>query len=177
MPAKWIRWVPSGVAASARGKSVRPADLLALGFDQCAPNLVAQSEELEHERILHLLVSRDGVAGSCLGALGEHLLLIAREDGALVELAVDLAAELSHRPSAAQRLGVVELPCLRRTGAAEEQNVVRPRQRKNAGEIAEGDYWQATSIFTPPPPAVPEFARRFPRCVVPQRSIGRVNAG
>ena len=42
------------------------------------------------------LVGRNHVPGLRLRPAGEHLCLVARERGALVELAVDLPAELPH---------------------------------------------------------------------------------
>ena len=68
---------------------------------------------------------------------GEHGGLVAGKGGALVELAVDLAVELAHGPAAAQGLGVVEGEGRGRAGAADQQDVVRPREREGAGEVGE----------------------------------------
>jgi hypothetical protein len=57
--------------------------------------------------------------------------------GAFVELAVHLPLELAHGPPAAQGFGVVKRKRLGRPAAADEQNVMRSRQRKRAGEIRE----------------------------------------
>lgn len=65
---------------------------------------VPQPEELEDERILDLLLGGDRVFGLGDGSPLEQRGLVSREGGALVELAVDLPFELSHGPSAAQRL-------------------------------------------------------------------------
>jgi hypothetical protein len=70
--------------------------------------LVLESEELQHVRVLDLLLGRDRVVGRGHGALAEHRRLVSGERRALVELAVDLPAKLSNRPPAAQRLGLVE---------------------------------------------------------------------
>ena len=51
---------------------------------------------------------RDEVAGLGLFGLSQHRRLVVRQGGAFVELAVDLAVELAHRPAAAQGLGFVE---------------------------------------------------------------------
>ena len=58
--------------------------------------LVLETEELEDERIAHLFVGAEGVAGLCLCALGEHGSLVPGEGGTLIELGGDLAVELTH---------------------------------------------------------------------------------
>lgn len=98
---------------------------------------VAQAKEFEDERVADFLVGADGVAGLGLSAFGEHGGLVAREGGAFVELAVHLPLELAHGPAAAQGFGMIKRKRLGRPAAADEQNIMRPRQRKRAGEVGE----------------------------------------
>ncbi len=68
--------------------------LLQLGFGV----LVFQFEKLQHERVLQLLLGRDGIIGAGLAAPDQHASLVLRQCRPLVELGADLAAELTDGP-------------------------------------------------------------------------------
>lgn len=101
--------------------------------------LVAEAEEFEDERVSDFLIRADGIAGLRFGALRQHRRLVARKRGAFVELAVDLPLVLAHGPATAQRLGLVEGESFGRAAAADQQNIVGPRQREGAGKIEQSE--------------------------------------
>src|SRR5213594_3294660 len=70
--------------------------------------LVLEAEELQDQRIAHLVVGREGITGRGLPAPGEHGGLVPGKGGALVELRGDLAVELTDRPAAPQGFGMIE---------------------------------------------------------------------
>jgi len=99
------------------------------GFQFGLGIFVAQIKEFEDVRILNFLLGRSGVAGQRTNAFDEHRRLVSGQRRALVELGLDLAVELTHRPAVAQAFRFVECPgilVLHR----QEAHVSRPRQRK-----------------------------------------------
>jgi hypothetical protein len=92
--------------------------------------LVLEAEELQDQRVAHLVVGREGITGLGLPAPGEHGGLVPGKGGALVELRGDLSVELTDRPAAPQGFGVIEVQCFARARSADEQDVVRPGQRE-----------------------------------------------
>ena len=97
--------------------------------------LVSESEELEHERILDLLLRRHSVAWPKARTALEHRGLVLRQHRPFIELALDLAIELAYGPAAAMRLIRVEAPSVRiRDG--EQADVGRPREGESASRLA-----------------------------------------
>lgn len=74
----------------------------------CLGIFVAQIEKLQHKRIANFFVGRDRVFRFGHRPFAQHRGLVAGKGGPLVELAVDLPLQLSHRPAAAQGLGMIE---------------------------------------------------------------------
>jgi hypothetical protein len=99
---------------------------------------VLQVKEFEHERIFDFLVDRERVFKAGSGSLTKHFRFVFRESRAFVELAIHLAPKLANGPPAAYRFRLVEGECLGRVGMADQLNVMRPWQRKNASEVGQG---------------------------------------
>ena len=87
---------------------------------------VLQSQELQDERVLDLLLRRHRVFRSRRRSLAKHGGLVPREQRPLVELRGNLPVELPYRPPAPQGLGFIERP---RVAVMHRQQleVVRPR--------------------------------------------------
>ena len=100
---------------------------------------VAQIEELEDVGVLDLFLGQHHVARLTARALSKHRRLVSRQRRALVELGLNLAIELAHRPAGAQGLGFVETPgvlILYR----QQANLGRPGQRKAGGDLRQREF-------------------------------------
>ena len=109
---------------------------------------VLQAKEFEHERIFDFLVDRERVFKAGSGSLTKHFRFVFRESRAFVELAIHLPPKLANGPPAAYRFRLVEGECLGRAGMADQLNVMRPWQRKNASEVGQGGRFLFSSLFS-----------------------------
>src|SRR5262249_23300453 len=80
---------------------------------------VLQTEELEYERILDLLLWSNHVLGTRMLPLREHCDLVPGKGGALIEHRFDLTIELAKCPTASKGLSLVE-PARRRITDGQE---------------------------------------------------------
>src|SRR5712692_6903419 len=74
------------------------------GFQVGLGILILEREEFEEVGILDLLLRRERIVRRLRRSAAEHRRLVLGEDRALVELAADLAVELSDRPATSKRL-------------------------------------------------------------------------
>ena len=87
-----------------------------------------------HGSILGLGFGADVIIRLRLGPFPQHRRLVLREQGPLVEKAPDLPIQLPHRPTAAERFGLVETPSVF-ICHGEQLDVVRPGQWEECRDL------------------------------------------